>query len=1047
MSELVANFLFDLRVDGLRDPTAVDARSPTLSWRVSAVADGWFETAHRVMVATSQEALDRSEPDVWDSGRVESAQLGSARYAGPELTARREYWWKVLAWSGEDIAESKTARWRTGFLARSDWSAEWLAAESDESQKDRELGLQWMWGADSVGGAETRLFRLEFDIDSDAEHGELVLSTSDWWVFIQIAGVWLDGEPIVDNPRWVNAAELAGGEAERLGAPVVPVGALVAGRHVIAIEVRFDVDSANLATRRNAGEPARTTVTPGLTLVLALDLSTGQRERIGAGRLWRTTRGTVPATWRELGFADSEWGEASEIDLGFQPWPARPATLLRTEFELEDEPLSAFLSVTALGCYEANLNGSRVGRGVLAPGRSQFAERVRYQTHEVSTLLRKGGNAIALHVGDGWFTGWDGRFPWAAPPRRVLVQLDVRLADGSSRVISSGPGWTRTESYVRSSSILDGESHDGRVVPAGWSEPRFDDREWEQAKTVPPEPDIVLDADPSAPMVVVEAREPLESIRIDGDTTLFDFGVAFAGWCRIGAKGARGGSVTLRYGEQINEAGRVQPVRANQDSYVLAGLEAGEVFEPHFTIHGFRYVEVVALGCSTHDVTGLVVHADLPVTGSLCSSSPTITGIHAAILQTQRSTLLDQLVDNTVRENRAWIGDAGLFAETAAFNMDLHTYLRRWMVDVRDDQRPDGSFRMVSPHPRFFSSPFNIEGTPPGWGDGPVAMASVAWWHYGTTDIVQENWPAIRRYLDWIHATNPELRRVRLRNLDYGDWMSLEPTSTELLGSAYWAHSLKLAATMAAAIGHQQEAADLTDLLASVKTTFASAYINDLGITGTGSQTEQVLSLAFDLVPSHLRANAAEHLAASIRDRGTSLTTGLHGTRYLLDVLADTGFGSLAFDLILREAEPSWAAMGGTIWESWSATPYGSVNQAGLATIGGFLYRRVAGIAASAPGFASLHIDPLLDERFTHGGGSYDSIKGRISVQWHNTSDRYSIKVATPPNTITSVVLPSCHSGEIIYNGTVSGQPGTGEPLLVSSLGSGVHEFVVTRAD
>jgi alpha-L-rhamnosidase len=407
-----------------------------------------------------------------------------------------------------------------------------------------------------------------------------------------------------------------------------------------------------------------------------------------------------------------------------------------------------------------------------------------------------------------------------------------------------------------------------------------------------------------------------------------------------------------------------------------------------------------------------------------------------------------------------WMGDAEVFWDAAAFNMDVDAFTRRFMGEVRASQRADGAFTDVSP------MPFPLVAGSPGWADAGVILPWTAWRRYGDTAVIDENWEAMDRYIGEILAANPDHLWRNKRGIDYGDWLSLDgkspgdaTTPKDLIGTAFWAYTTSLMLQMAEATGREADAARYHALHDAIAAAFNAAYVKPDGTIGNDSQTSYVLPLRFGLLPGALRQGAGDRLADNIRRRGTLLSTGFLGTPFSLDVLADTGHADLAYSLLLRTEYPSWGYMirkgATTMWERWNGdvgdVSMNSYNHYAFGAVGGFLFRRVAGIAAAAPGFKRIRIDPVTDPRVKSGGADYQSMLGRISTRWRREDHRFSLDLTVPPNAVAEVRLPTGAANHITEGGRairgVEGMRILGHDASATTLevGSGSYKFIVSH--
>jgi alpha-L-rhamnosidase len=768
----------------------------------------------------------------------------------------------------------------------------------------------------------------------------------------------------------------------------------------------------------------------------------------------------------EMGLLDADdWSAAwiaapaPEGDDGKTPLPA---VLMRRRFTCGGPLTAARLYVTALGAYEINLNGGRVGDAHLAPESTDFRRRGLYQIHDVTDLVGADENVIGALLGDGWYAS---AFAWknergifGPPPNRLRAQLELTYADGGHETISTDEAWRTAASAIVSSEIYDGEVYDARLERAGWSQVDFDDSAWTPV-VLPETLDLPLAAQVSPPIREAEVLRARTVTETDPGVFVFDFGQNFAGWARLRAEGPAGTAVGLRFAEILGENGRisVENLRGAKatDSFILAG-GGPETFEPRFTYHGFRYVEVSGYpGRPTADaLDGVVAHSDCAMTGSLDIPDPTLAQVWRNSVWSQRSNLFGVPTDCPQRDERlGWMGDAQVFWDAASYTMDVDAFTRRFMGDVRVAQRRTGGFPDVTPYEQRWDGS-------PGWADAGVILPWTLYRKYADTGVIDENWDAMERWLAWLAANNPDHIWRNKRGVDYGDWLAVDavkpgdPTSPkDLIATAFWAYDAALMAEMATATGRHEEAATYAALRQTIGKAFVDEFVRADGGIGNDSQTSHVLALRFGLVPEALRAASVERLAADIAKRGGKLSTGFLGTPYILDALADNGREDVAVGLLLQREFPSWGYMvakGATsMWERWNGdtgdVSMNSFNHYAYGAVTGFLYRRLAGIAPAAPGFDVVEIRPIDNERLGHGGGRYLSAKGPISTAWRrNAEGRFSLDLTLPPNTTGRVVLPAA-DGQALFEG---GRPFDGvlehaNGRIAADIGSGTYRFEV----
>ena len=1034
-----------LCTENVANPVGVEAHEVRLSWRLTSARRGTRQLAYQLQVASTPERLDAGDADLWNSGRIDSSRSFDIRYAGIRLQSRQQAFWRVHVWDNHGRrATSDIARWEMGLLSASDWHADWLAAETETMRGDRETGLAWLRGEEMTEAGEPRLFRLVFALPEAADVTLFTIAGSSYRVS-------LDGQAVTLPEFSSNSFGRQGTTSSR--------HTLAAGDHVLGLSV--DQLPQGTMVFGNAGLRCATMVRAQLMdgRVLRFD-----------GRNARTAPGSAAAAtaWATAKFDAAGWEKVIAEDRPPAPFPGEGAFLLRREFDLRRRVSAARLYVTALGGYEVHLNGQRVGDDQLAPEFTDFSKRSLYRVHDVSGMVSAGKNAIGAIVGDGWYGSYIapmGRFGFGPAPLRLIAQLEVRYDNGETEVVTTDGQWEMSRAPITMSEIYDGEDYDARLEQAGWTKSGFTPaRPWTPAREGPPAGGRLegMISPPIRRMQLLPAR----SITRKDDRQIVDFGQNFAGWARLRVRGQSGERVTLRFAEVLNSDGHIDQsnLRAARaaDTYILRGDPSGEIYEPHFTYHGFRYVEVsgVSAELKTEDIAGVVVHSDLPETGRLRIDHPLIMKLWENSRWSERSNFMGIPTDCPQRDERlGWMGDANVFWDAAAFNMDVAAFTERFAGDMRDAQRSDGAFTNVSP------DTIRAAGAP-GWTDAGVILPWTVWKRYGDTAIIDQHWEAMVRYVEYVGANSPGYLWTKGHGFDFGDWLSLDSkfpgdatTPKDLLATAVFKHSVDAVAEMAEATDRREAAARYRDLAARIRAAFIQAYVQPDGRVSNDSQTAYILALRYDLVPADLRAAAAAKLHANIIRRGNLLTTGFLGTPGSLDALDDAGYAKTVYDLLLRTEYPSWGHMvakgATTIWERWNGdtgdVAMNSYNHYSLGAVTGFLFRRLAGFEPLEPGFRLFEVNPVLDARVKRGGGEYDSMSGRLFTDWKlGARGKFQITVEVPPNASARIHLPTRDGGAIREGrGTVSKRDdikllGLIKGRQVLEVGSGIYRFDVT---
>lgn len=758
-------------------------------------------------------------------------------------------------------------------------------------------------------------------------------------------------------------------------------------------------------------------------------------------RVW--DQDNQPSEWSEAAFwsmgilSRAAWkaswiGRKSEPDRQFQPSP-----FFRKEFHVRSGIRRAVVYATALGVYDLRINGQRIGDW-FAPGWTDYDTRVQYQTYEVTDALAEGPNAVGAILGDGWFAGTVGFLGEKVYGERpfFLMQLHVEYEDGTKdRVLTDG-SWSTAAGPIEYSDMIKGEAYDARKELTGWQYAGYDDSSWEQPD-VRPGYNGLLTAAMEPPIRITKTLEPVSMRRTELGTYIYDMGQNMVGWTEISVKGERGAKVTVSHAEMLNPDGTLYldnlRVAVQQDHYILRG-DGVELYQPHFTFHGFRYVELIGYPGEPdiHTITGKVVHSDMPVTGSLETSNPMINQLYSNITWGQRGNFLSVPTDCPQRDERlGWTGDAQIFARTASYNMDVSRFFTKFMWDMIDCQQPSGAFTDVAPDAgwiryKMWSTRLNwFAPDNAGWGDAGVVIPWTLYLMVGDTRILTTHYEAMVRWVDYLESQTDQLVRPGYAN--YGDWLSIDAdTPNEVLATAYFAYSTKLMGLIAAVLGRRADQMRFETLFDQIAEAFREAFVEADGRIRGYTQTVYVLALQFGLLTEEQRVMAMGHLVEDIERRGNRLSTGFLGVGYLLPALTDNGRLDVAYRLLTQEQFPSWLYSikhgATTIWERWDGwteekgfqTPdMNSFNHYSLGSVGEWMFRYMAGLEAdvSRPGFKHAVIRPQPGGGITSVKAGYDSLYGPISIEWTlSAAGEFILKLQIPANTTAEVHVPGSNA-------------------------------------
>ena len=813
-------------------------------------------------------------------------------------------------------------------------------------------------------------------------------------------------------------------------------------------------------------------------------------------RVW-DRHGTVSdwsdCAWWETAFLGPEQWTARWINDG-KSNPERdeafydddPGPLFRREFLIDKRVQQARLYVSGLGYYEARLNGSRVGDRQLDPAWTTYSERVLYSAYDVTEQLRTGKNCLGAMLGNGWYNVLPMRmwgqlnlrqFLTLGRPR-LLAQLHIEYADGTRQDVVTDENWKVTEGPIIRNSIYLGEAYDARQEQPGWDRPGFDDSGWSSAQ---PSTEKLgsLESQSQPPIRQTATLKPVQVSHPNEGVTIFDMGQNIAGSIKLRVQGPAGTVVKLRYGEllhsdgtlnvmtsvcgQIKEPGKggpgAPPVAEQCDTYILRG-EGSEVYSPRFTYHGFRYVEVTGYPgeLAPDAIEAVRLNSDVAEVGSFSCSNELLNRIQQMVRKTFPSNLLGVQTDCPARERFAYGDDIACAAEAHLVNYDMATFYAKTARDFADAARPDGALTLLAPWTGHAIGGFdpgggsfaNVEG---GENVGSGAMSGVIahpllldklYQYYGDRRLLAEQYESARRSLEFIrpHADG------HIITVGLGDWSSVEPTTASLLSTAFYYHHAEILSRLATVLGRQDDARQYAVLSQKIKDALNGKFLKPgTGQYDVSTQAGQAFALYYDLVPPDQRQAATRVLLDDILvEHQAHLTTGIFGTKYLLEVLTRIGRADVAYRIVNQKTYPGWGFMlesgATTMWEVWhfSDNIY-SHNHSMFGTVSAWFLSALAGIQPdpAAVGFDKIIIRPQVVGDLTWAKGSYRSIRGMIVSDWRVEDDSLDLNVEIPVNTTATVYVPAQDALQVTESGQPAGEA-DGVMFLRLEAGAAVYE-------
>ena len=695
--------------------------------------------------------------------------------------------------------------------------------------------------------------------------------------------------------------------------------------------------------------------------------------------------------------------------------------LLRKQINLSKPIKSAMVNICGLGIYELSVNGEKVGSKVLNPAKTNYEKIVLYDTYDITDFLKEDKNALGIMLGNGWFNPipkwWSWRMQWYGE-KRAMLQMKVTFEDGTTQMFITDKAWKITEGPVQHHCIYDGETYDATKKIVGWNAPDFDDSSWANAKEISaPKGELMVQEMPA--IKKTEVLKPVSVTYPEEGLALVDFGQNFPGWIKIKLHGTTGDSIVFRYAEQEKDG--MLDVTSNlraiaKDIYISKG-EGDETYEPRFTYHGFQFVEVSGLDyqLSENDIEGIVVHSAVEPNATFECSNESINKIHKAVLWSQKANLMGYPTDCPQREERlGWLGDAHVVSEEAIFNFDMESFYRKWLRDIKFNQEPDGNIQYIAPR-------FIPEGVAFSWSIGYHLIVWYNYQYYGDKAILKEHYAAMKKYVDFLSG-------LALDNIlpkdKYGDWLSVadgwDRGLPMLNSTAVYYYAATILVKAAKELDQKEDVQKYSALTEAIKKAFNQEYYDsDKKVYGTGSQYENAFPLFLNLVPETEKESVLGNLVDDIMVKHDKhLTTGMLGTKYMMELLSREGRNDVAWTLATQTTYPSWLDMldgFNTLSEKWNSKVKTSHNHVMFGSIDSWFYKYLAGIQVDEEksGFQNVIIKPGVPKDLDWVKASVNTIKGKVSSEWHQSESEYNLKINIPFGSEATVYLPAGNIEEV----------------------------------
>ncbi|MFD2117982.1 family 78 glycoside hydrolase catalytic domain [Paenibacillus yanchengensis] len=667
--------------------------------------------------------------------------------------------------------------------------------------------------------------------------------------------------------------------------------------------------------------------------------------------------------------------------------------LFRKAFIVAADVIKAVIRVYTIGWYELSINGCKVDNRVLTPANTPYDRKMLFDTYDVTTALQLGGNAIGLWLGNGYNMNYS---PWGWKWKRdkaAILELDIELAGGTTQRIVTDETWLTTNSPILVNDIYDGETFDGRKAQPGWDTFEFQGGEWLTAVAVSP-PEGTLEPNSQPPIRSYEPIEPVRMLSPRKGVIVYDFGQNIAGWMKVRVEGPAGSRLTLKYSELLDSDGNIDPWTNRHakaaDVYILNG-QGVEMYEPRFTYHGFRYVEASG-EAELIRMQAVPIHSDVREIGQFASSDALLNQIQRNIRWSLLNNLVSIPTDCCQRDERTPCQmDSAVVEEMAIHHFDMQQYYRKWLGDIEDSLgNPD-------------------------WSGDKVALPWYLYWYYGDEEALHKYYEPMTSYIDDLADRWPD----GIVQAGFGDWCAPNVDGwgnyfheVSIVNTSLYYRHASIVSAAAGVLQRKEDQQRYAALAMHIKRSFHERFYQGDGVYGSGSQTAQLMPLAFDIVPEEHIAQAVRRLVAAIATKGNHLDTGIYGTRYLMDVLADHGHIDLAYEVLTQEDYPGfgWQIAQGatTLWEQWSFK--GDMHSHDHAMFGGIgvsFFTRLGGIEPLSPGYAKISIRPCVPNGLAWVVASIDTVKGRIVSAWRKEGDRLHVEIEIPAQTTAVIKLPA----------------------------------------
>lgn len=748
-----------------------------------------------------------------------------------------------------------------------------------------------------------------------------------------------------------------------------------------------------------------------------------------------TTGIYYPSEWQGL-FIGLPLEATPKLDCPEKDKVGLPVPYLRQKFTPVRKVISAKAYATACGVYELYINGEKAGPNLLAPEWTNYGASIQYQFYDLTDKLVPGENTLGAILGDGWFCGnvaCVGRNQYGTAPLGFAMNLTLEYEDGSSEVIFTDDRWEGSSGPILYSDIQNGEYFDATIAPCNWQPVIYVNQ-------------AAMNGTRFKASMAPAIRELINivPIKIEKDKNglwIVDMGQNMVGHIEMKLHAFKDSKIVFRYGEMLNQDGTLYTTNLRTtlqtDTYIAKG-DGKEVFKPHFTFHGFRYVEITGLEYEPvlEDIKGCVIYSSCPEVGEIETSNPMVNKLFQNALWGQRGNFVGLPTDCPQRDERmGWTGDAQVFCKTACYNMDSYAFFNKYTDDLMEAQKPNGAITDVAPQVKWPNGHDLVLNGNAAWGDAIFIIPYTIYEMYGDTAILEKCYGSMVKYFRQQLGTTKELLRP---DFGFGDWLSIDDeTPKDVMATAFFAYGAQIMSKTAGVLDKTDDANYYSHMFEQISSAWRKAYMDKDGKIKGDTQCCYLMALKMNLLPEDAVSTATAHLVRTIERKNYHLSTGFVGVSYLLPMLCSHGHTDIAYRLLLNDTYPSWGYSikngATTIWERWNSytiengfgdAGMNSFNHYSLGSVVEWMYAYMVGIRPKKPGWQEFYIKPYFTHKLEFVHGKYDSPAGKIEVSWKKNADGYELSVIVPPNTTAYVIT---------------------EPSREVKCGSGTHTFYVKQ--